>query len=179
MERELDSFALYCLAAEIRPAETLRVLGLIERRLAGDPENAEIHLYKGALLSRMGLEIQHPAQAQRFLKTGVGIMRTIQPVTPMRSLTHLRMLYARGTTQVILPVPPMTVREIHEGIVRILDHPGFGMLHGSRRAVVLGMQAHLLKKQGQDRMAARLWQAATRIEKRISGFPDAPPQIIL
>lgn len=179
MEPELDSFALYCLAAEIRPAETLRVLGLIERRLAGDPENAEIQLYKGALLARLGLEMPNPAQVQRFLTVGIGIMRAVQSVAPTRSLAHLRMLYVRGTTQVILPVPPMTEQEIDEGIARILDHPGFGLLHGSRRAVVLGMQAHLLKQQGRDRMAARLWQAATRIEKRISGFPDAPPQIIL
>lgn len=179
MDRDLDSFALYCLAAEIRPTEILRVLGLIERRLAEDSTNAETHLYKGALLARLGLEVQDPAQVQRFLKTGIGIMRAMEPVAPMRSLAHLRMLYARGTTQVILPVPPMTEQEMHEGIARILKHPGFGQLHGTRRAVVIGMQAHLLKQQGQDRMAARLWHSATRIEKRIRGFPDAPPQIIL
>ncbi|WP_147393043.1 hypothetical protein [Paracoccus siganidrum] len=175
----MDSFALYCLAAEIRPAETLRVLGLIERRLAGNPADPEARLYKGALLARLGLEMGDPGQARRFLGAGIGIMRAMPPADPSRPVAHLRMLYARGTTQVLLPVPPMTLPEVDQGIARILDHPGFGRLHGPRRAVVLGMRAHLLKQQGQDRTAARIWRAATRIENRISGFPDAPPQIIL
>lgn len=175
----MDSFALYCLATEIRPAETLRVLGLIERRLIADPADPEARLYKGALLARLGLAMGDPGQARRFLGAGIGIMRAMPPAKATRALAHLRMLYARGTTQVLLPVPPMTAPEMDRGIAQILNHPGFGQLHGSRRAVVLGMQAHLLKQRGQDQSAARIWSAATLIEGRLRGFPETPPQIIL
>lgn len=175
----MDSFALYCLATEIRPTEILRVLGLIDKGLARNPQDLEARLYKGALLARMGLGLDDSDQAQRFLYTGAEIMRAMRIAIPVRPLVQLRMLYACGTTQVVLPVPPMTAAEMHKGIADILDHPGFNQLHRTRRAVVLGMQAHLLHRQGRDRIAEQVWRTATRIDSRLSGFPDRSPQIIL
>jgi len=178
----VDSFTLYCLAAEIRSTEPLRALGLIERRLASDPADLETRLYKGALLARASLDMTDPGQSERFLLAGIDIMRAIMQAddaASRRPLASLRMLYARGTTQALLPVPPLTPAEVHQGIDAILDHPGFERLHGLRRAMVFGMQAHLLLQQGYARSAQIIWREAMLIDSRISGFPDVPPQIIL
>lgn len=175
----MDDFALYCFAADLHPAETLRVLGLIERRLAARPASRETRLYKGALLARIGLMLEDVDQSQRFLASGAGIMRATRIDRRMRPVTQLRMLYARNTTQVLLPATLMAAPEKGHGLSEIIDHPGFGQLHAPRRAVVLGMQAHLLWQQGHDWTAEQVWQLAKGLESRLSGFPDAPPQIIL
>lgn len=134
---EVDSFSLYCLATEVRPTEALRVLGLIEARLARDPDDAENRLYKGALLARMSLGMPDTDQADRFLAAGVKTMRAAQPAAPGSSLACLRMLYARATTQVLLPRPPMTGKEVEKCLSDLMSHPRFGQLDPRRRAVAL------------------------------------------
>lgn len=119
------------------------MIGLIEARLARDPGDAENRLYKGALLARLSLGMSDTDQAGRFLAAGVEAMRAAQRVAPDSSLACLRMLYARATTQVLLPRPPMIGQKVEKCLADLMSHPRFGQLVQRRRAVVLAMQAHL------------------------------------
>ncbi|MDO5614532.1 MAG: hypothetical protein Q4G14_14990 [Paracoccus sp. (in: a-proteobacteria)] len=132
----MDSFSLYCLATESDQAEMPRVLGLIESRLAADASRADDWLYKGALLARMGVGLDDPDRRQRFMATGLNLMRGAQPSVWLGAVVQLQMLYARALTMAMLPRPPVSLSEAGGNMRALLDHPGFGRLHPLRRAQV-------------------------------------------
>ncbi|MDO5631154.1 MAG: hypothetical protein Q4G22_04880 [Paracoccus sp. (in: a-proteobacteria)] len=139
----MDSFSLYCLATESDQAEMPRALGLIEARLAADDSRADNWLYKGALLARMGAGLEDQDRRQRFLTTGLNLMRGAQPSLWLGAVVQLQMLYARALTVAILPRPPVTLSEASRNMQALLGHPGFDRLHPLRRAQALAMKGRL------------------------------------
>ena len=130
----VDSFSLYCLATEVDPAEMLRVLGLIELRLADDASRADNRLYKGALLARIGMQQNDPMRRHRYMAAGLGLMRGARPSALLGGLTALQMTYARALTVASLPRPPVTPAEACRDMAALLGHPAFHRLHPLRRA---------------------------------------------
>lgn len=148
----MDSFSLYCLATEIDRAETLRVLGLIESRLSRDAGRSEDQLYKGALLARLGMDDGNCRRSQRFIDTGLSLMRKARPSVRYGAVVALQMLYARALTTAILPRPPVPLSETSGIMAALLNHPGFGRLHPLRQASAIRAAADLpLRRVDRDR----------------------------
>ena len=113
----------------------MRVLGLIEARLAQKPQRHDDHVYRGAILARLSLQLEDPAQRRRVLATGLDLMRTTSLPAWTGQVARLQVLYAGGITTALLPQPPVSAVEAWQALYDLLKHPGFNTLHPRRRAV--------------------------------------------
>lgn len=112
----------------------MRVLGLIEARLARHPQRQDDHVYRGALLARLSQDIADPEQRRRVLTSGLDLMRLTVLPDWTGPVTRLQVLYARAVTLARLPAASVPAVEAWQSIRDLMRHPGFPQLHPLRHA---------------------------------------------